>query len=146
MDDDYEVYKEECKKIKADNEILLKEFENELVKAGGSAKTVKTHVTNMDFYLNEFLLYEEAIPADEGCDYISSFFFFFTRKCLWASPTSVNSNVASIKKFYKFMVSRGAVSEEDYQDLLSTIKFEKDEWLSAARFDEREDSDSEFPW
>jgi len=82
------------------------------------------------FYINEYLLYEEAIPAKEGITSINGFFnWFFPRKAMWSSLTSTKETVASLKKFYKYLMEIGLVDEEDYRFLLSEVKHNMDEWL-----------------
>ncbi|MCC6124227.1 MAG: hypothetical protein IT426_04650 [Pirellulales bacterium] len=54
----------------------------------------------MDFYINTYLLYEDAIPANEGAGHISMFFGDgFPRKAMWAGRSSIKANAASLKKF-----------------------------------------------
>lgn len=55
---------------------------------------------NVDFYINTYLLYEDAIPANEGAGHISMFFGDgFPRKAMWAGRSSIKANAASLKKF-----------------------------------------------
>jgi len=132
--DDYRVYQEKCKEIIAQNIVLLHKFEEYLLRSGISGETISNHLKNMHFYLNDFLLYEDAIPAEDGYGYIGLFFDFLIRKYPGASPSSVKSSIASIRKFYKFMVSQGKINEDEYQDLLFKIKSDKEKWLEAARY------------
>ena len=66
MMDDYEIYEEDCKKIRKQNQRLLIEFEVWLQASGLSKKTIENHVSNVDFYVNEYLLYEDATEARDG--------------------------------------------------------------------------------
>ena len=63
MTDDCAQYEEDCDAIRAENEELLAEFATSLRQANLKETTIKGHVTNIDFYINEFLLYEDAIDA-----------------------------------------------------------------------------------
>jgi len=63
MSDDYEDYERACEAIRADNAMLLEEFAAWFGAQGLSPKTVSKHQNNIELYVNEFLLYEEAIPA-----------------------------------------------------------------------------------
>ncbi|OQY43836.1 MAG: recombinase, partial [Desulfobacteraceae bacterium 4572_87] len=52
---DYEKYEEDCENIKKANEQLLNGFDAWLKSYGLSEKTINNHVSNIDFYINEFL-------------------------------------------------------------------------------------------
>ena len=60
---DYEKYEAECKKIKKYNEELLNNFKIWLQKKGITDETISNHIGNVDLYINNFLLYEDAIEA-----------------------------------------------------------------------------------
>ncbi len=130
--DEYEKYERACAKVKKDNATLLASFEQWLVTKGLGKKSVKEHVKNADFYINTYLLYDEAIPAKEGVWRISSFLgYWFIRKALWSSRNSIKENAASLKKFYTFMLEKSEIDADDLQELKETIKEEMDEWLEA---------------
>jgi site-specific recombinase XerD len=137
--DDYAKYEKACKKIRKANKLLLAEFEEWLKSSGLSAKTIDKHISNADFYVNDFLLYEEAIPARDGVDEISMFLgYWFIRKAMWANPSTIKGNAASLKKFYTFMNEKGLVEKDDLQVLKRTIKEEMPEWLETLRrFDDQ---------
>lgn len=136
--DDYEKYEEDCERIRESNEKLLDEYAKWLFKANLTEKTVYNHVGNIDFYINTFLLYEDAVEAFEGVHSVDFFLgYWFIRKAMWASKSSIRSNAASLKKFYAFMLERGHITEDDYFILKETIKENMDEWLKALkRFDD----------
>ena len=73
--DDYENYEKECKKIRKANERLLNQFEVSLKssRTGLSEKTINNHLSNIDFYVNEYLLYEDATEAKDGVVYVDMF-------------------------------------------------------------------------
>ena len=136
--DDYEKYEEGCKKIKKSNERLLTEFEVWLKSAGLSKKTIENHLSNVDFYINEYLLYEDATEAKDGAYAIGMFLgYWFIKKAMWASRTSIKSNATSLKKFYTFMLEKGLIDGEDMEDLKETIKEGMPEWLETLeRYDD----------
>jgi len=130
--DEYKKYERACAKIKEVNAKLLASFEQWLLAKGLGKKSITEHVKNADFYINTFLLYDEAIPAKEGAWRISSFLGdWFIRKALWSSRTSIKENAASLKKFYTFMLEKGEIDADDLQELKEAIKEEMDEWLEA---------------
>jgi site-specific recombinase XerD len=132
--DDYEKYESKCKKIRKANKALLNEFEIWLKSSGLSDKTIKNHLSNIDFYVNEYLLYEDAIQAKDGAHAISMFLgYWFIKKAMWASQSSIKSNATSLKKFYTFMHEKCLIGEEALIDLKETIKNDMPEWLATLK-------------
>ena len=126
---DYEEYERECDKIRQTNEELLALFEEELQDSGLSAKTVRRHLSNADFYINEYLLREEPRPMEDGITELDMFLgFFFIRKCMWSTPGTIKSTATSIKKFYKCMLNHGKISKDDYAYLCDDIKENMEQW------------------
>jgi len=136
--DDYEKYEEKCKEIKKENERLLKDFEVWMKSSGLSEKTANNHISNIDFYVNEYLLYEDAIRAKEGVDAVGMFLgYWFIRKAMWATQSSIKGNATSLKKFYAFMHEKGLVAKEDLADLKQIIIEDMPEWLATLeRYDD----------
>ncbi|MFP4345610.1 MAG: recombinase [Anaerolineales bacterium] len=148
MRDDYEQYKIECDRIREANQQLLEDFAAWLQASGLSSKTIQKHTENIDFYINEFLLYEDTVEPQEGADSVDYFLgYWFVKKAMWASEASIRSNAASLKKFYKFLHERGMVSKEDLDSLTETIKEEMPEWLETLdRYDDPTITDPEDIW
>jgi len=148
MVDDYAQYEIECEKIRESNEGLLDDFSTWLRRSGLSSKTIKKHTENVDFYINEFLLYEDAQEPQEGVHSVGMFLgYWFIKKAMWASAASIKSNAASLKKFYTFLQERGLVSEDDLDLMKETIKEEMPEWLATlARYDDASITDMEEVW
>ncbi len=148
MPDDYAEYEKQCERIRRENATLLDEFAYSLAANGLSEATVSRHRENMDFYLNHFLLYEDAEKAEAGVHLAGMFLgYWFIRKAMWASRASIKSNAASLKKFYAFMVAKGKVTQEDLDDLKTQIKEEMPEWLATlARYDDPESDDPAEVW
>ena len=138
----YEKYEKDCKSIRQSNEKLLNKFHDYLVKKDLSQKTIKEHVSNIDFYINEYLLYYDANLPQEGLFKIDCFLGdWFPRKALWASVTSVKSYIASFKKFYSWMVNQGLNTSEDVKEMKEYIKEDKEEWLEGVQY---EDENSDY--
>ena len=126
---DYEEYEKQCKEIRAENDNLLKIFEEDLKSKGLSEQTIGRHISNVDFYINEYLLREDARTMEEGVAAIDTFLgYFFIRKCMWSTPGTIKSTAASIKKFYKSMVDHGKVKKSHYEFLCSEIKDGMEGW------------------
>ena len=100
------------------------------MEAGLKEKTIKNHLFNVDFYINEYLLRVEPLEMKDGCGYEIDIFLgdFFIRKCLWSTPATIKSTAASIKKFYKSMKEHGYISSDSYTELCDTIKESMDIW------------------
>jgi len=126
----YEEYEEKAEKERERNSSIIKLFRTWLTETGLKEKTVNKHINNVSFYIDVYLLYDEVIPATEGIASINGFFdWFFPRKAMWSSVTSTKETVASLKKFYKFLMEVGMVDKKDYNFLLSQVKYNMDEWL-----------------
>lgn len=135
--DKYKQYEKKCDEIRKANESLLTEFDAWLASSGLSEKTIDKHHFNIDFYINAYLLYEDAIEAKDGIHSVSMFLgYWFIRKALWASQASIKSSAASIKKFYAFLVEKGLVDKNDLAELEVLIKEQMKEWMKTiSRYD-----------
>jgi hypothetical protein len=131
-DSEYE-YDQACKAQQKKNDAYLDEFDAYLEKAGLADKTIGKHLQNVGFFVNTFLVYdafEEPVDAADGWKYVDDFLgYFFIRKCMWSTPNSIKQNITSFKKFYACMLENGHLSKSDYDELLLTIKDNKDAWL-----------------
>lgn len=148
MVDDYEQYEIACEKIRESNEQLLADFGNWLRRSNLTEKTIGRHVENVDFYINEYLLYDDATEPQKGIFSVSMFLgYWFIRKAMWASKASIKSNAASLKKFYAYLCEQGLVSKEDLDELKETIKEEMGEWLATIeRYDDPTITDMGEVW
>jgi site-specific recombinase XerD len=144
----YAQYEKECERIKKENKKILADFEKWLYDKGLSKKTINQHRSNVDFYINDFLLYEDAIEAANGASDIGAFLgYWFIRKAMWASQTAIKENAASLKKFYQFMLEAGKISNQALEELKLTIKEEMPEWLATMeRYDDPDIEDMEEVW
>ena len=52
---------------------------------------------------------------------------------MWATETAIESNAASLKKFYQFMFEKGKVDRKSVVDLKAQVKEELPEWLETLR-------------
>lgn len=113
------------------NEDYLKMFEKSLEEKQLTAKTIRKHVSNIDFYLNDYLTYyDEIIKMEDGTQYIGSFLGdWFIRKAMWASKSSIKEMASSLKKFYEYMSALGFVKISDYQEMCYEIKENMDRYL-----------------
>jgi site-specific recombinase XerD len=127
-------YDARVRAIRAYNQPLLDDFEAWLEQSGLNEKTVKTHVSSIDFFTNYLVYYEPLNKLDEATHSDVNWFLadWFPRKALWASVTSVKSYLTSFKKFFRWMGETGRVSPETVADVLDTLKEDRGEFLSRA--------------
>jgi len=126
----YEEYEMQCKQQQEKNNSYLGIFERDLMVVGLTHKTISNHVSNVDFYINDYLLREAPLEMPEGCGSSIDMFlgYFFIHKCMWSTPGTIKTTAASIKKFYKCMIEHGYVSKEEYNYLCTTIKENMEIW------------------
>ena len=146
--DDYEQYEVDCEKIRKINEKILQDFEAWLKASKLKENTISNHIENVDFYINEFLLYEDAVEAKDGASDIGMFLgYWFIKKAMWASPAHIKSNAASLKKFYTFLFENEQIDKEDLDDLKASIKEDMPEWIATVkRYDDPSINDMEEVW
>ncbi|MDR1246476.1 MAG: hypothetical protein LBK57_05545 [Clostridiales Family XIII bacterium] len=126
---DYEEYEKKCEQIQAENEKHLEAFEVWLTKKELSEKTIYQHLGNTEFYLNTYLLREDAIDMRQGCHQLYDYFgYFFIRKCMWSTPGNIKTTAVSLKKFYKCMLENERIAPEEYEELCETIEENMEEW------------------
>ncbi len=126
----YEGFEIKSEEIRTENKVLLEGFDKWLSETNLKEKTIKKHVQNIDFYINDYLLYDDCTHAKDGISLLNGFFnWFFPRKAMWSSKASTKETAASLKKFYKCLAEAGIVGAADYKFLLSEIKHEMPEWL-----------------
>ena len=128
--DDYDA---QVDAIQKHNAPILASFQTSLAHAGLARKTVKNHVDNIDFF-TEYLVYYEPLKrldeADEGD--ISAFLLdWFPRKALWASVSNTKQYLASFKKFFQWMGDTQRIAPEVVEDVLTTLKEEREDFLDA---------------
>lgn len=127
---EYEIYEKECEKIIKDNADYLDLFEAELNEKGLMDKTIRRHISNVDFYLNTFNIREDADTMQAGCYKLHEYFgYFFIRKCMWSTPATIKSTASSLKKFYSCMLKNEKIEKDDYKEVVDTIKNSMEEWI-----------------
>jgi site-specific recombinase XerD len=133
--DDTDTYDARLRAIRAYNQPILDDFEDWLEQSGLSEKTVETHVSNIEFFTNYLVYYDNPLKKlDEATSGDVWMFLadWFPRKALWASVSSVKSYLASFKKFFRWMGETGRVSPETVVDVLDTLKYDRDTFLARA--------------
>jgi len=146
--DKYDEYEKECKRIRKSNDKLLSEYEKWLIENKLSKKTTKKHISNVSFFINDFLLYDDVTKAVDGAEHVGHFLgYWFIRKAMWADKAAIKENATSIKKFYQFLSENGKVSKKRLATLNDTIKEEMPDWLATmGRYDNPDIDDPEEIW
>ena len=128
--------------IKA-NQKHLAVFEKWLQGSGLSKKTIDNHVTNVGFYINDFLCGYFEKDIAQGCYEVGRFLGdWFIRKATWSSCAHIKGNAASFKKFYACMLENGAIKQENYNAFCETIKEDMSTWLDEMkRYEAMDDVD-----
>ncbi len=164
-----ELYDQRSTLVQKQNEHYLEIFKQSM-EGKLSDKVIRRHLSNMDMFLNWFLVdYVEhdwgkdetgkdsygPAPMEDGMDEIGEFLgYWFIKKCMDSTPAMLKSTAASIKKFYKCMLENkqfGEVSplseaefKEEYDDMLEHIKDRLDDWM--ADFEQYNDLDQPSPF
>lgn len=122
-----------CRKVREDNKRCLEVFKCEIEESGLSPKTIKTHLRNVDFFINEYLSIEP-LPVNIGTYLIHVFLGkFLIKECKWSTPNNIKTTAASIKKFYKCMLDIREIKEWQYESLCEIIKSDMEEWKEECR-------------
>ena len=128
-----------------ENKKYLDIFEAYLREKNLTDRTISTHMSNADFYINIFLPRADRQTLSDGCFNVSEFFgYYFIRKCMWSTPATIKSTAASLKKFYKCMMENGFVEATDYKNLCEEIKYEMEDWQETCR--QYNDPEAENPF
>ena len=128
-----EDFERQCREIRQYNVPLLEEFRAWLTESGLTKKTISNHVGNVKFFGEYLLSCDPPLRLDQATDSnITMFFgFWFPRKAMWASVESTKQNIASFKKFFKWMGETGKAPADVVEEALTTLKEERGEFLAA---------------
>ncbi|AFW97241.1 phage integrase (plasmid) [Anabaena sp. 90] len=126
-------FDKEVAKIEKYNQPILDGFKIWLQKANLSAKTIKNHILNIEFFAEYLVSYEPLQKLDEADDQdVYDFLMdYFPHKALWASESSTKSYMGSFKKFFSYMVETQKISPEIEAEVKETIKEGKQDFLDA---------------
>ena len=100
---DCEEWEAKCKQYRAENKIHLETFKKYLINQNLSKKTIQKHIGNADLYINEYLLYYDAVSMENGVNDTFGFVSFYIRKCS-SAPSSLKTTLASLKKILSMYV------------------------------------------
>jgi site-specific recombinase XerD len=130
---DAETYEQRVHTIQQANQAILNGFETWLRQSGLSEQTITDHIDNIRFFSRYLLVYAYSLrrlnEATEGAvyDFLED---WFPRHALWASVSSMKVYLASFKKFFTWMGATGLVAPAIVEDVLSTLKDDRNLFLS----------------
>lgn len=125
-----EDYEQRVDAIQKQNKVYLDEFKKYLVDKGIKKKTIDSQLSDIDFYINEYLCYYEPQDVETGCYEMRMYYTdWFIRKAMWAKCSTIKSTSVSIRKFYKYLSEMNVIEADDYENLVTTIKDEMPAWL-----------------
>jgi len=126
-------FDKEVGKIQKYNQPIMEGFQAWLEKVNLSAKTIKSHILNIEFFAEYLVGYEPSQQLDEADDQdVSSFLLdYFPRKAMWSSESSTKSYMGSFKKFFLYMMETNKISPEIEAEVKDTLKEGKQEFLDA---------------
>lgn len=115
-------YKNQFKVICKQNASYLHLFESDL--QGLAPKTIKRHLQNVDFFLNTYLVFDESNPLtmEEGITAIDDFLGYFLEFKTFFTDSTKHSFVTSLRKFYKSMAAHGKITQEQYEDVVESLR------------------------
>ena len=109
-------------------------FQEDLENAGLKDKTIYNHLSNVNLFINDFLIYYMDATMEEGITMLGDFLGdYFIRKCMWSTPATVKTTAASLKKFYKSMAEHGKIEKKDYDYVCHDIKESMGYWQERCR-------------
>ena len=131
-----DTYDKRSQTIDEQNKPLIDGFAASLIDAGLSAKTVRRHVENIDYFAIFLMTTEDPIKrlyeADES-DIRVFLSYWFHRKAKWSSVETTKSNMISLKTFYKWMGETMTMSDGVVEDIITTLKERRADFLAAAQ-------------
>jgi len=142
MKDWYEEYEIACEQIRHENEQLLDGFVALLRNQRLAPRTIKGHRDNVEFFINEFLLYEDAKRPVDGIGEVDAFMGdWFIRKAMWSTPRTIKSTATSLFKFYAYLAALDRITPAELAALKITIAIDLPDWQ--ARCERYNDGDIE---
>lgn len=129
---DYSKYEQLETENREKNEKILKKFLAWLRASRLVDKTINKHYGNVEFYINEYLTYDEIITPEEGIYDINMFFRDWAiRKNIISSEYGLKDYITSLKKFYTYLCESNEISIKDYEIMKEMIKENKEDWIHA---------------
>lgn len=118
--------------INQENKLLLDGFSKYMQEHHLSERTIKRHMANIDFYINEFLPNGQNNSAIKGWSSVDYFFEeWLPTKGLCSSVNTLKENMGSLKKFYVYLYDLKEITKENYLMFLDLMKEGRETWIEA---------------
>jgi hypothetical protein len=130
--------------VRKSNLQLYIEFQSWFSSKKPSKSTFLRHINNVDWYLNQYLVYGKPIEASLAATLVPEYLGSWSiQKFVNNSNSALKSSAVSLKKFYEFLLEKGQLDRERYQALCKRIKDGMPAWLESLHcFD---DDDVDYP-
>ena len=129
-------YDQEVEAIEEYNKPILDEFRQWLEKAGLSNPVIRKHISNINLFAR-YLMYDAPLQKLDEATSGDVYMFmanWYPRKVLPASPNNVQSNSASIRKLFRFMVETNRIDPDRETAVRETLKEDKQIFLQAKSY------------
>lgn len=129
----FEGYEKIAEEIMQNNQLVLEGFQHYLKDGLGlSDKVVRRHLGNIQFFINDYLLYYGLhTPTTDFSDTHNFLADFFPRKALWASASEIKNLGSALKKFYTFLSAAGVIDQDQLEEVKEFISEGREEGLDA---------------
>lgn len=107
---------ENYEKIQQSNILLISDFKEFLGMKGLSKRTIKNHISNVEFLL-EYLVYEDTVPEEVDVYTLESFIRWCIDKWMFNTASGFVSALHSIGIFYEYLKANGKM--KNINDLLA---------------------------
>ncbi|MHA1674118.1 MAG: hypothetical protein ACTSYI_10880 [Promethearchaeota archaeon] len=133
---------------------LIKKFSDHLaIKKKLKSNTIDRHISTITFFYDTYLQqYEEAHLLDVEGSTIEDFLGnWYIRKVLSSNTSDILAILASLKKFYKFLLDREYITLEQYEEIHAECKnpkkyYDRFDSYSKINFDQEEGPNSWKTW
>lgn len=116
----------------------LKEFKRSLDNAGLSPRTVRAHVKNVGFFIDEYLTQRRLSP-EEGLDEVEHYLGdWLVNEDEYTSKTFLRDSAASLNKFYQYLASNGRVSHVRQREVQQSVRAHLSGWVAALEAHDQE--------
>jgi len=120
---------ESCEDIVKENEKYLEIFKKFLEKRNYREKTIEDHISRVDYYINDYLMWGLPKHMKEGCslEFVGFIENRVNEKMAPASVHNIDFYLTSINLFYECMVEKKIINRDLYKEFVNYIKNTKDE-------------------
>ena len=128
---DFRKRKEKVRLNRVVNFYALQTFETYLREYNISDKEIQNHLSNIDLFINDYLLRGEVLSCHNGIHTVGEYLTdWLTENFYGVTKEDIESYVESFIKFYTFNVNKGYLEKDDMIELYQIINDEVRPWLA----------------